>query len=244
VASQLFIEHSSGVNGLLALFAVAVCLKTGDKKRLLPAALWLAATAVGLAVMLAVPRIFHIEGNHTDTYRSVQVSSIVAIVVSCAKNLIQLSNHHFGACTLPMCLSAFGVLYITRNRRGDRETRLLWGINGISLIYLLLNLLLSQADYLGKGAIVQHVISTAFALLPYLVWVIACLRLEDLRERYTLLAILVIIVTHFIWGRGFVFCNDLRSRTLRLSCLLGKRNIYSRSLTLSNGNCRSIRLIV
>lgn len=190
VASQLFIEHSSGVNGLLALSAVAVCLKTGDKKRLLPAALWLAATAIGLAVMLAVPRIFHIDGNHTDTYRSVQVSSILAIAVSCAKNLIQLSNHHFGACTLPMCLSAFAVLYMTRDRRSEKEARLLWGINGVSFLYLLLNLLLSQADYLGKGAIVQHVISTAFALFPYLVWVIACLRLEDLRKRYTLLAVL------------------------------------------------------
>ena len=190
VAAQLFIEHSSGVNLLLAMSTVAVCLYRRDKSRLVPGLVWLVAAALGLGLMLAIPVLFHIEGNHTDTYRSVQLGGIAAIVVSCAKNAIQLSNHHFGSCTLPMCLSAFGVLHMTRGRRGEKSNRILFWLNAVSFAYLLLNLLLSQADYLGKGAIVQHIISTAFALIPYGVWVAAALALEDRALRSQLLAIL------------------------------------------------------
>lgn len=190
MASQLFIEHSSGVNLLLALCAAAVCIRRGDRQRALPAGIWLAATALGLCVMLLIPVAFHIEGNHTDTYRSVSLGSIAAIVVSCAKNVIQLSNHHFGSCTLPMCLSAYLVLHMTRGRFPRKWEGLLWGANSVALIYLLLNLLLSQADYLGKGAIFQHVFSSAFALIPYAVWVAAAFRLENKTLRTKLLAIL------------------------------------------------------
>ena len=189
VASQLFIEHSSGVNLLLALCAAAVFLRLRDSRRL-PALLWLAATAVGLGLMLAVPVLFHIEGNHTDTYRSVRLGSIAAIVVSCAKNVVQLSNHHFGSCTLPMCISAFITLHLTRGRRSEKMHRILSGANAAALIYLALNLMLSQADYLGKGAILQHAISMFFALVPYGVWVIAAVGLEDTVLRRKLLAIL------------------------------------------------------
>lgn len=190
VASQLFIEHSSGVNLLLALCALAFCLYSRDKVRVLPSAIWLAAAAVGLALMLAIPVMFHIEENHTDTYRSVQLGSLVAVALSCAKNIIQLSNHHFGSCTLPMCLSAYAVLHLTRGRRPQKLEKLLYAANGVSLLYLLLSLLLAQADYLGKGAIVQHIFSTAFALIPYAVWVVAAFGLEDKQLRFKLLAIL------------------------------------------------------
>jgi len=189
VASQLFIEHSSGVNLLLALCAVAVFWKKKDN-RALPGGIWLAATAVGLALMLVIPEVFHIENNHTDTYRSVRLDGVAAIVISCAKNAVQLSNHHFGSCTLPMCLSAFITLHITRGRRTERANCILCGINSVSLIYLLLNLLLSQADYLGKGAIVQHVISMVFALAPYAVWVAAVFGVKEKALRIKLLGIL------------------------------------------------------
>ena len=182
VASQLFIEHSSGVNVLLALCAVVVYARRREKAGSVLSAIWLAATAVGLGIMLMGPKLFHIEDNHTDIYRSVHLNSIAALVVSCAKNVIQLSNHHFGPCTLPMCFGAFATVYMTRNSRSEKGNRALYLAAGSTLIYLLLSLTLALDGYLGKSAIVQHVISGAFAFVPYVVWVIAALRLEgDLR---------------------------------------------------------------
>lgn len=178
VASQLFIEHSSGVNVLLALCAVAVYARRREKAGTVLSGIWLAAAAVGLAIMLLGPKAFHIEDNHTDIYRSVHLNSIASLVVSCAKNVIQLSNHHFGPCTLPMCFGAFATVYLTREKRAEKMNRALYLAAGSTLIYLLLSLTLALDGYLGKSAIVQHVISGAFAFVPYGVWVIAALRLE------------------------------------------------------------------
>lgn len=189
IASQLFIEHSSGVNVLLALCAVAVYANRREKAAGVLSSVWLVAAVAGLAVMLFAPKVFHIEDNHTDIYRSVHLNSIVALVVSCAKNVIQLSNHHFGPCTLPMCFGAFATVYMTRNSRSRKANTRLYLVTASSLIYLALSLTLSLDGYLGKSAIVQHVISGAFAFVPYVVWVVAAFRLEG-KLRIKMLALL------------------------------------------------------
>ena len=189
IASQLFIEHSSGVNVLLALCAVAVYAKRQEKMAGMLSAVWLVATVAGLAVMLVGPKVFHIQDNHTDIYRSVHLNSIAALVVSCAKNVIQLTNHHFGPCTLPMCFGAFATVYMTRDRRTEKANTRLYLVTAGVLAYLILSLTLSLDGYLGKSAIVQHVISGAFAFVPYVVWVIAALRLEG-KLRVQMLALL------------------------------------------------------
>lgn len=189
-AGQLFIEHSSGVNVLLAICAVAAYARRREKTGTILSALWLITTVAGMAVMLFVPKLFHITGNHTDDYRSVQLYSIVSIVVSCAKNVIQLSNHHFGACTLPMCFGAFATVYMTRKTRTETANRRLYLTAGVALGYLLLSLTLSLDGYLGKGAIVQHVISGFFAFVPYVVWVIAAFQLEDKALRAKMVTLL------------------------------------------------------
>lgn len=190
VASQLFIEHSSGVNVLLALSAVVVYARRREEGTTLVSLLWLAAAVFGLGLMLIVPRVFHIADNHTDTYRTAHINSVVSILVSCAKNVIQLSNHHFGPCTLPLCFGAFATVYMTRNRRSDRWNHALFMAAGSALIYLLLSLTLSLDGYLGKSAIVQHVISGGFALVPYVVWVVAAARIDDESLRWKLLGLL------------------------------------------------------
>lgn len=190
VASQLFIEHSSGVNVLLALCAVVIYGYRREKGTMLLSLIWLAATITGLAIMLISPKIFHIEGNHTDVYRSVHLSSIVSIIVSCGKNVIQLSNHHFGPCTLPMCFGAFATVHLTRTCRSAKANHRLHMANASALIYLALSLILSLDGYMGKSAIVQHVISGGFALVPFAVWVLAAFSLEDKVLRWKLLGLL------------------------------------------------------
>lgn len=190
VASQLFIEHSSGINVMLALCALAVYAKRRQKDVALISGIWLVAVILGLAIMLFAPKFFHIEDNHTDDYRSVHLNSLVAVIVSCAKNVIQLTNHHFGPCTLPLCFGAFSTVYLTRSRRSEKANARLCMLAGSALIYLLLSLLLDLDGYLGKSAIVQHVISGAFGVIPLLVWVLAALALEEKGLRWKMLTLL------------------------------------------------------
>lgn len=192
LTGQLFIEHSSCINVMLALGAVVVYAKRREKSAACLSGIWLAAATLGLGIMLVVPKIFHIEGNHTDVYRSVHLSGVLSIVVSCAKNVIQLCNHHFGPCTLPLSFGAFATVYLSRNSRSRKANSRLYLLAAGALVYLLLSLMLNLDLYLGKSAIVQHVISSLFAVVPFLVWVAAAFGLEDKSLRWKLLALLAL----------------------------------------------------
>ena len=192
IASQLFIEHSSGVNVLMAMCAVAVYTKRRQKCEIWISGIWLAATVLGLGIMLVVPKIFHIADNHTDTYRSLRIDSLASILVSCAKNAIQLTNHHFGPCTVPLSFGALATVYLTRSRRSEKANARLCCLAGSALVYLLLSLLLGLDEYLGKGAIIQHAISSVVAVIPFGVWVAAAFSVEDKILRWKLLALMAL----------------------------------------------------
>lgn len=189
VASQLFIEHSSGVNLLLALAFTVWNLKHRDWGRAAVSGIWLMAAAIGLVMMLAIPAAFFDPDGRAVNYRDVRLGGLGELIRSCAANVIQLSNHHFGACTLPMCFGAYATIYITRTRRTEKENRRLYGANTAAFLYLVLSFVLSLEAYLGKAAIVQHVISGTFAFVPFVVWVIAAFRLEG-GLRLSVLAVL------------------------------------------------------
>jgi len=178
VASQLFIEHSSGVNLLLALFFTVLNLKRRDRSRAVVSGIWLAATVLGLAMMLAIPVVFFDESGRAVGYRDVRLGGIGELIRSCAANAIQLSNHHFGACTLPMLFGAHMTIYLTREKREEKANTWLYTVNTAAFVYLMLSLVLSLEEYLGKAAIMQHAISGVVALVPFLVWAVAALRLE------------------------------------------------------------------
>ena len=84
VASQLFIEHSSGVNGLLAFCFLVYHLKNRKPEQAALSALWLLAAAVGLGLMLLIPRVFYQAGNRVESYRSVHLESLPALILACA----------------------------------------------------------------------------------------------------------------------------------------------------------------
>lgn len=178
VASQLFIEHSSGVNLLLSLAFTGWNLKQRDHKRSAVSGIWLLASAIGLVVMLAIPVVFFDPSGRAVNYRDVRMGGLGELLRSCAANIIQLSNHHFGACTLPMCFGAYVTIHITRSRWAEKWNRWLYGANTAALIYLVLSFVLSLEAYLGKAAIVQHVISGICAFVPFVVWAVSAFRLE------------------------------------------------------------------
>ena len=176
-AGQLFIEHSSGVNVLLALCVCAYAWKH-SRKAAAPGCIWLAAAVAGLAFMLLIPKLFYIPGNHTDSYRSAHLGSIAAMVISCAKNAIQLSNHYFGACTLPVCFGALSTTWLTRHARSEKANRLLYWLSGCCTAYVVLSLTLGLEIYLGKAAIVQHTLSGLCVFLTLAAWMVAVWKLE------------------------------------------------------------------
>lgn len=176
-AGQLFIEHSSGVNLLLAACFTAYSLRR-DRKALAPCLVWLAAAAAGLAAMLLIPKLFYIAGNHTESYRSIHLGGLNALLLSCAKNAVQLCGHYFGACLLPVCGGAVITVYLTRSRRSEKANRILYVLSVLSTLYLLVCFSLSSVDYLGKSALIQHAVDCVFTVLPFAVWVLASFRLE------------------------------------------------------------------
>ena len=189
LASQLFIEHSSGVNVLMAFSAFVLFYRRKELGRRELAGVWLVATVLGLALMLLIPKLFYIPNNHTDTYRSTHLGSLAAMMVSCGKNVIQLSNHFYGPSAIPLCFGALSTIFMTRHRRSEKANRILTWLASTSAIYLALSLCLGLSVYLGKAAIIQHIFSGFFAFLPFVVWVIAARDAEGTLRRDMLLCL-------------------------------------------------------
>lgn len=187
-SGQLFIEHSSGVNVLLALCTCIWAWKC-QRKALAPALVWLLTAAAGLSFMLLIPRLFYITDNHTDSYRSAHIGSLAAMVLSCARNAIQLSNHYFGACTLPVCFGTVSTVWLTRKSRSEKANRMLYWLSGCCSAYAALSLVLGLEIYLGKAAIVQHALSGLCVLLAFAAWVAAAWKLEGALRRKLLLCL-------------------------------------------------------
>lgn len=194
-ASQLFIEHSSGVNVILAFCFVLISLKSRRKDSTALSGVWLLSVLLGLAVMLVIPSVFHVDGNRVDNYRSIHLNSLAALILSCAKNVIQLSGHFFGACEIPLCFGAIASVFLTRHRRSQKANSILYGLGGVSSLYLLLSLLLSSADYLGKAAVILHAIDCVFLVIPFGIWVTALFQMEKstLRDQMLLCLMLAFV---------------------------------------------------
>lgn len=182
-ASQLFIEHSSGVNGLLAFCFFVYYLHRKEKAKAALSGLWLLSTAVGLGLMLLIPKIFYRAGNRVETYRYSHVQSIATIIIACVKNAVHLLNYYFGACEIPLCFGAIVTVLKTRHKRAEKANRILLGLVAVAAVYLGFGMILSADRYLGKAAMVQHILAGGSVLLPFGVWVLASLKLEgDLRR--------------------------------------------------------------
>lgn len=190
VASQLYVEHTSGVNLLLALCAAGVCFKN-RRAECKPCTLWLLSTAIGLGIMLLLPKIFYVPGNHADNYRYMNLDSITTMVTSAAKNSIKLIGAYFGPCMLTICGGAAASVYSTRNQRTDKRNKMMLSLCAVCAAYAAINLLLASARYMGKSAVIEHLFDALFLVVPLFVWVIAVWQMERGPARnYQLLCLL------------------------------------------------------
>lgn len=192
---QFFVEHSAVLNVIVALTLLITTWVRSENKwdRVIPA-IWFLTAAAGLFVMLKLPSWFYVPGNRSVGYRSVNLGGIMDLVVSCARNAMQLTNHYQGPQGLVLCASAFAAAFITRNERSEKANNLLWSINAVSAIYLLFVTMLSVSAWHGYYTMIQNAVSVLFVVAPVLTWMFAAWKLPAGRNKYAILGMLVCAV--------------------------------------------------
>lgn len=203
VCAQLFIEHSSGINLLLALYVVVRQARKKDIARS-PAWAWLVGSCVGLAIMLFAPSLFYITDNHTASYRTLYLGSIQECVTACIRNALRLSTYYLNVNGLPLSLGCAVTLWLTRSRRGNRANKVLALLWALCTGYLAFCMCHDLDTYLGKTGAVYHVLGLAALLALIGIWALAAWQLDKdiLRERvllctvFGLVALAPILIVH------------------------------------------------
>lgn len=180
LAAQLYIEHSSIINLVLALFLAVKAWFTPKKHGLLPAFILILATTAGLILMFWIPAHFIASANnHTTGYRSLYVDSIATFIFNCARNALRLTNHYFGLCGVPLCAGAALTVYLTRENRKEKWNTLLYAGGFIPLIYMAICSLLNIEGWYAEPAIIHHAIAMIMVLSGLMTWIIALFGMKD-----------------------------------------------------------------
>lgn len=180
-------EHSSGVNLLLALWAVGkTSRQKGDPR--LPAWAWLLGSGLGLAIMLLGPGYFYVPDNHTATYRALYLGGLRECLTACVRNSLRLSTYYLNSNGLPLCLGCAATLWLTRQRRfsrGNRFMALLWGLSSGYILFCMGH---GLDIYYGKETIVQHILGLGLLVLLAGVWAVSVWQLGPgpMREKLLL----------------------------------------------------------
>ena len=191
LASQLYIEHSSIINLVLALFLVLKAWTSPKKHGLTPAIILTFATAAGLLIMFWIPAHFMASANnHTTGYRSLYVDSIATFIFNCARNALRLTNHYFGLSGVPLCAGAALTVYLTRNNRKEKWNTLLYAGGFIPLAYMIVSSILNIEGWYAEPAIIHHAIAMIMVLTGLLTWVVALFAMEDKLFRNRILVLL------------------------------------------------------
>ena len=192
VAGQLFVEHTTLINVLLAFLLTGKELLSEKKERALICGIWAAATVLGAAVMFAIPKIFYIENNRSTGYRSFHIGSILAIAFAAAKNTMKLAVGYLGAMGCVLCGGGLITVVLTREKREKKWNRLFFWICAASLIYQLVSIGASAEKWYGQLAVLHHLLSTVAVIPPLFVWMLAAWKLERKSLRNGVLCILVL----------------------------------------------------
>ncbi len=143
VASQLYVEHSSIVNLLLAGSIVVIAIK--EKKKITPVAVWFASTITGIGIMAIIPKIFFAAGNRSAGYRTINVGGLKEIIKSSFFHSIVLSRYWGKSYIVLGALLAICMLLIYKNRN-TLKTRVLKRLFAACLIWIGLYLLNSNEE--------------------------------------------------------------------------------------------------
>ena len=143
VASQLYVEHSSIINLLLAGSIVVITIK--EKKKIIPVAVWFASTVTGIGNMAVIQKIFYVAKNRSEGYRTINAGNLKEIIKSSFFHSIVLSRYWVKSCILTGAFIAICMLLIYKNR-DKLETRTVKRLFAACLIWIGLYLLNSNEE--------------------------------------------------------------------------------------------------
>lgn len=192
ICSQLFIEPSTISNIFFAASVAVFLLCFRKKDALLPVIFWLTGTILGALTMYAIPLVFYIEGNPTESYRSVNAESIFTLIISCCKNALKIGNFFTGMNGLPICLGAITTIYRTRTHRSEKMHRILFNACIVLSCILLITGFASTNIWGGELAIVQHGIEMVLVLGLVFIWFVACFKIPQKRTRYAVVFLILL----------------------------------------------------
>lgn len=191
-ASQLFVEHTTLINILLSAILTVKELRSEKKERAVICCIWTLATLMGAAAMFAIPKVFYLEHNRSEGYRSVHMNSVMAMIFSAAKNTMRFSVGYLGTMGSVLCLGGWLTVWLTKERRSEKwNSRFFW-ICAVSLIYQIVSILASAEKWHGQLAVLHHILSTVMVIPPLFVWILGALRLESKALRNGMVCILAL----------------------------------------------------
>lgn len=180
-AGQLFVEHTAVLNVVLATGFTVHSFKHQKSGKYL-ALTWLAATLIGLAAMLLIPKVFYIANNRTGNYRSVNIGSIGELIQSCATNALVLLDDCNGTFGLLISGGALISLQLTRNERTKKTQSTLTILAAFSFIFLLVSSFMHADTILTDNSFhgmimpgiyeyVFRIVTAAAVLIPFVIWI-------------------------------------------------------------------------
>lgn len=197
VASQLFVEHSTITNIFLSLLFMAKAIKKQEENRAL-SCIWFVSAVIGAILMFSIPVVYYEEGNRAEAYRSLNLDSISALIFSCVRNALKLSNDYMGTNGLAVCIGAILTTYMTRKNRSDKFNRIFFALCSFSFVFLLFSNEMSVDSWQGDPAVVYHALCAIVVLLPFIVWFISAWTFEDTEFRNKILIILALAITSLL----------------------------------------------
>lgn len=191
-AGQLFVEHTTLINILLSVILAVKELRSEKKERAVICCVWAAGALLGAAAMFAIPKVFYMEHNRSEGYRSIHMNSLMAMIFSAAKNTMRFSVGYLGIMGAVLCLGGLLTIWLTVERRSKKWNQRFFWICAVSLIYQLVSVLASAEKWHGQLAVLHHILSTVMVIPPLFVWMLAAFRLESKKLRYGVLCILAL----------------------------------------------------
>lgn len=182
-AGQLYVEHCSLINIVLA--AVLAVDRRKTKRDIRPAAVWLAAAVIGLAIMFLVPRIFFVEGSRAGTYRSVNLDGIVRLLTSCLCAFAALGSAFPPVGVIVMAGFAIVTTHMTDLCRSKTWNCVLYCASLAVIAYAALNEFLLQNAWYGPLSTARNGMTALVYLMSFVLWAAALYPLSDkqLRDR-------------------------------------------------------------
>lgn len=184
VSAQLYIEHCSVMNVLLA--GCFVILRRKNGRSVAPAVNWLIASLIGLAVMFAIPVVFYNAASPAHSYRSVDldgIASISGLLRTCDGLFVKMGAAFPPVGSMAAAALAAVTTWFTRERRDSRWNTVLYTCCGCVIAYFFMNEFLLRNMWFLHQENLRKGITACFAFLPFLLWSVVLFSLEDKQVR-------------------------------------------------------------